>query len=219
MTKIAPSILSADFVNLEQDISQVFASGADWLHVDVMDGLFVPNISIGLPVVAAIKKITSLPLDVHLMIDRPLRYVERFCEAGASLLTVHIEADTEENTRKALSLIRECGATPALCVKPKTPAEAILPFLEQCGMILMMTVEPGFGGQRFMYDLLPKLEAIRGYIDRYQPGCYLEVDGGVNVLTAPLCRQSGANVLVTGSSYFQAPDRAAYVRTLKQEIS
>ena len=218
MVKIAPSILSADFVNLERDITLAAESGADWLHVDVMDGLFVPNISIGLPVVSAIKRVSPLPLDVHLMIERPLRYVERFCKAGADLLTVHVEADTEENTHRALELIRECGAVPSLCIKPKTPAEAVLPFLEQCGMILMMTVEPGFGGQSFMRELLPKLAALRGYIERYQPGCYLEVDGGINEQTALEVRKSGANVLVAGSSYFGAPDRPAFVAALKREM-
>ena len=179
MTKIAPSILSADFVNLERDIRALGPAGADYVHVDVMDGHFVPNISIGLPVVAAIKKISPLPLDVHLMIDRPIRYVERFCQAGADILTIHVEADTEENTRKALELIRAAGVRAAISVKPKTPAEAVLPFLELCSLILVMTVEPGFGGQSFMYDMMPKLHTIRGWIDERNPGCELEVDGGI----------------------------------------
>ena len=147
MVKVAPSILSADFVNLERDIRALSPAGADYVHVDVMDGCFVPNITIGVPVVAAIRRITDLPLDVHLMIDRPLRYVDAFCKAGANLLTVHVEADTEENTLKALKKIRANGVRAAISVKPNTPAEAVLPFLPYCDLILVMTVEPGFGGQ------------------------------------------------------------------------
>ena len=215
MTKIAPSILSADFVNLERDIRALAPAGADYVHVDVMDGNFVPNITIGIPVVAAIKKIAPLPLDVHLMIDRPIRYVERFCKAGPDILTVHVEADSEENTRKALELIRACGVKAAISVKPKTPAEAVLPFLDLCSLILVMTVEPGFGGQSFMADMMPKLKTIRGWIDERNPECELEVDGGVNPQTGKICRDNGANVLVAGSAFFQAPDHTAFVRALK----
>ena len=215
MTKIAPSILSADFVNLERDVRALKPAGADYVHVDVMDGLFVPNITIGIPVVAALRRISELPLDVHLMIDRPLRYVDDFCKAGADLLTLHVEADTEENTRKALLRIRENGVKAAISVKPKTPAEAVLPFLELCDLILVMTVEPGFGGQSFMADMMPKLKQIRAWIDERNPGCELEVDGGVNVQTGRICRDNGANVLVAGSAYFKAKDPAAFVRALK----
>ena len=202
MVKVAPSILSADFVNLERDIRALKETGADYVHVDVMDGLFVPNITIGIPVVAAIRRITDMPLDVHLMIDRPLRYVDDFCKAGSDLLTVHVEADTEGNTLAALKRIRENGVRAAISVKPKTPAEAVLPFLPCCDLILVMTVEPGFGGQSFMQDMMPKLKTIRGYIDAQNPGCELEVDGGVNTETARICRENGANVLVAGSAYF-----------------
>ncbi len=216
MVKVAPSILSADFVNLERDIRALAPAGADYVHVDVMDGIFVPNITIGIPVVAAIRRITALPLDVHLMIDRPLRYVEQFCKAGSDILTVHVEADTAENTLLALKKIRECGVRAALCVKPKTPAEAVLPFLPYCDLILVMTVEPGFGGQAFMADMMPKLRAIRDYIDAQNPACELEVDGGVNRETAKLCRENGANVLVAGSAYFKSPDPAEFVRAVKE---
>ena len=215
MVKVAPSILSADFVNLERDIRALKETGADYVHVDVMDGLFVPNITIGIPVVAAIRRITDLPLDVHLMIDRPLRYVDEFCKAGSDLLTVHVEADTEENTLAALKRIRENGVRAAISVKPKTPAEAVLPFLPYCDLILVMTVEPGFGGQSFMQDMMPKLKTIRGYIDAQNPACELEVDGGVNTETARICRENGANVLVAGSAYFKAADPAAFVRAVK----
>ena len=213
--KVSPSILSADFVNLERDIRALKDEGADYVHVDVMDGNFVPNITLGQPIVAAIRKVTELTLDVHLMIDRPIRYVEQFCKAGADILTIHVEADTEENTRKALEIIKACGVTPAISIKPKTPAEAVLPFLDLCGLILVMTVEPGFGGQSFMADLMPKLQAVRAYIDEKNPGCELEVDGGVNPETAKVCMAHGANVLVAGSAYFKAADRAAFVRSLK----
>ena len=215
MVKVAPSILSADFVNLERDIRALKETGADYVHVDVMDGLFVPNITIGIPVVAAIRRITDMPLDVHLMIDRPLRYVDDFCKAGSDLLTVHVEADTQENTLAALKRIRENGVRAAISVKPKTPAEAVLPFLPYCALILVMTVEPGFGGQSFMQDMMPKLKTIRGYIDAQNPGCELEVDGGVNAETARICRENGANVLVAGSAYFKAADPAAFVRAVK----
>ena len=216
MNKLSPSILSADFVNLERDIRALKTAGADYVHVDVMDGLFVPNISIGIPVVAAIRGITDLPLDVHLMIDRPIRYVERFCKAGADILTVHVEADTEENTRRALEIIRDLGVRPAICVKPKTPAEAVLPFIDLCSLILVMTVEPGFGGQSFMADMMPKVEKIRAYIGEKNPACELEVDGGVNEQTAEVCKAAGANVLVAGSAYFKAADKAAFARSIQK---
>ncbi len=215
MTKVSPSILSADFVNLERDIRALTPAGADYVHVDVMDGIFVPNITIGIPVVAAIRKITELPLDVHLMIDRPLRYVDDFCKAGSDILTVHVEADTEENTLAALKRIRALGVKPAISVKPKTPAEAVLPYLPYCDLILVMTVEPGFGGQAFMEDMMPKLKQIRAYIDAQNPTCELEVDGGINEKTALICRENGANVLVAGSAYFKSTDPAAFVKKVK----
>lgn len=212
MIKVSPSILSADFVNLERDIRALTPAGADYVHVDVMDGIFVPNITIGIPVVAAIRKITDLPLDVHLMIDRPIRYVDEFCKAGSDILTIHIEADTEENTLAALKRIRSLGVKPAISVKPRTPAEAVLPYLPYCDLILVMTVEPGFGGQAFMEDMMPKLKQIRTYIDAQNPTCELEVDGGINEKTALICRENGANVLVAGSAYFKSTDPAAFVK-------
>ena len=216
MIKVSPSILSADFVNLERDIRALTPAGADYVHVDVMDGIFVPNITIGIPVVAAIRRITELPLDVHLMIDRPIRYVDDFCKAGSDILTIHVEADRAENTLAALKRIRENGVKAAISVKPKTPAEAVLPYLPYSDLILVMTVEPGFGGQSFMDDMMPKLKQIRAYIDDQNPACELEVDGGVNEKTAMICRENGANVLVAGSAYFKAPDPAKFVDAVKR---
>lgn len=213
MIKIAPSILSADFANLERDIRRIEA--ADYVHVDVMDGIFVPNITIGIPVVAAIRKVTELPLDVHLMIDRPVRYVEEFCRAGADLVTVHVEADSEENTRKALEMIHGQGKRAGVVVKPKTPAEAVLPFLEMCDIILVMTVEPGFGGQKFMADMMPKLKQIREWIDTKNPACELEVDGGVDPVTCKTVIENGANVLVAGSAVYKAEDIPGRIRELR----
>ena len=215
MAKVAPSILSADFVNLERDIHYIQECGADYVHIDVMDGIFVPNISIGIPVVAAIRKITDLPLDVHLMIDRPLRYVEKFCDAGADIVTIHTEADTEENNLEALRRIRAKGVRAAVSIKPGTPAQAIDPYMDQMDMILVMTVEPGFGGQKFMADMMPKVRALRKIIDVRCPGVELEVDGGVNPETAKTCTEAGANVLVAGSAVFGAKDPAAVIQGMK----
>ena len=215
MAKIAPSILSADFANLERDIHNIAQNGADWVHVDVMDGIFVPNISIGIPVVKALRPVTKLPLDVHLMIDRPIRYVEDFVKAGADWLTIHVEADQPQNTLEALDKIRTLGCKAALSLKPKTPAEAAIPYLEKCDMILVMTVEPGFGGQKFMADMMPKIRRLRQLLDEVNPGCIIEVDGGVDGTTHTVCKESGAEVLVAGSAYFKAADRAAFVKTVQ----
>ena len=213
MIKIAPSILSADFANLERDIRRI--DTADYVHVDVMDGLFVPNITIGIPVVKAIRPTTTLPLDVHLMIERPVRYVEQFCDAGADIVTCHVEADSEENTREALQKIHAKGKRAGVVIKPKTPAEAALPFLEQCDLILVMTVEPGFGGQKFMADMMPKVEALRAWINEKNPACELEVDGGVDTVTCKTCIAAGANVLVAGSAVYHAEDIPARIRDLR----
>ncbi len=213
MIKIAPSILSADFANLERDIRRI--ESADYVHVDVMDGLFVPNITIGIPVVKSIRPTTALPLDVHLMIDRPVRYVEAFCQAGADIVTVHVEADTEENTGKALELIRSQGKRPGVVIKPGTPAEAVLPFLDKCAMVLVMTVEPGFGGQAFMPDMMDKVRAIRGWIHSRGLDCELEVDGGIDPVTAPVAVAAGANVLVAGSAVYKAADIPGRIRELR----
>lgn len=216
MTKLSPSILAADFVNLERDIRDVAANGADWVHVDVMDGQFVPNISIGLPVVEAIRRVSELPLDVHLMIEKPGRYVERFVKAGADWLTIHVEADQPQNILEALDAIHALGCKAAISLKPKTPAEAAIPYLEKCDMILVMTVEPGFGGQKFMADQMEKIRTLRNMLDTVNPRCHIEVDGGVDGETGKLCKQAGADVLVAGSAYFKAADRKAFVKQMQE---
>ena len=216
MAFIAPSILAADFANLQQATDLIAASGGDLVHVDVMDGHFVPNISIGIPVVASLRRVTRLPLDVHLMIDRPGRYVEDFCKAGADYLTVHVEADTPDAIHDALEHTARLGVKPAISLKPATPPEAVFPFLEKCAMVLVMTVEPGFGGQAFMEDMMPKLSALRDRLAQVNPGCLLEVDGGIDRRTAPICKAAGANVLVTGSAFFRAEDKPDFVRAVQK---
>ena len=213
MIKIAPSILSADFANLERDIRRI--SAADYVHVDVMDGCFVPNISIGIPVVKAIRPTTALPLDVHLMIVEPVRYVEQFCDAGADLVTVHVESDTEENIHAAIDKIHARGKRAGVVLKPGTPAGAALPYLEKVELILVMTVEPGFGGQRFKADMLEKVAALRKLIDARNPACELEVDGGVGPDTYRACIEAGANVLVAGSAVYGAADIPARIAELR----
>lgn len=214
MVKIAPSILSADFCSLGRDIDAV--ASADWLHVDVMDGLFVPNISIGVPVVKSIRTHTDMFLDVHLMIERPGRYVSAFAKAGADLLSLHLESDTPENLHAALDEMDELGVKKGVVLKPATPAEAALPYLKRgLDLVLVMTVEPGFGGQAFMADQLPKVSALKNYVNQYCPSCLVEVDGGVNAETAGLCRDAGADVLVAGSAIYGADDVPAAIAALR----
>ena len=215
MAILSPSILAADFANLERDIHDIEANNADWIHVDVMDGIFVPNISIGIPVVKALRPVTDLPLDVHLMIDRPIRYVEEFVKAGADYLTIHVEADQPQNTLEALDKIRALGCKAGIVLKPRTPVEAAIPYLEKCDMILVMTVEPGFGGQKFMADMMPKVAQLKEWMEDINPECLIEVDGGVDANTCAVCKENGANVLVAGSAYFKAADRAAFVKTIQ----
>ena len=199
--KIAPSILSADFVRLADEVEEIKAGGADYVHVDVMDGLFVPNITIGIPVVKSLRKATDMFLDVHLMIDRPHRYVGKFCEP--------------QDILAALDEIKAKGKLAALAIKPKTPGSVILPYLDKLDMVLVMTVEPGFGGQSFMADMLPKIRGISALIKEYRPACELEVDGGIDDGTAPLVVDAGANVLVAGSAVFGKPDRAAAIAGIR----
>lgn len=213
MIKIAPSILSADFGHLARDIQRV--SSADYLHVDVMDGAFVPNISLGIPVVQSIRKCTDMFLDVHLMVDKPVRYVEAFAKAGADLLSVHLEADHPTRIAEALKLMDQCGVKKAVALRPITSAKAILPYIEQLDMVLVMTVEPGFGGQAFMESQLDTIREVRAIIDRYNPACELEVDGGIAPNTAPLVVEAGANVLVAGSAVYGKEDIPAAIQALR----
>ena len=216
MAILSPSILSGDFAYLGRDVQNIAENGGRWVHVDVMDGNFVPNITIGIPTVKALRRVTDLVLDVHLMINRPIRYVEEFCKAGADYLTIHVEADTQEKTLAALKKIAALGVKPAICLKPGTPAEAAKPYLDKVAMILVMTVEPGFGGQSFMYDMMPKLRSLRQMLDQVNPACLLEVDGGVDKNTAQVCKENGAEVLVAGSAYFNAPERKAFIKLIEQ---
>ena len=216
MAILSPSILSADYMHFHADMDETKRNGAKWLHVDIMDGHFVPNMSFGYAWVKSMRKITDLVLDVHLMIDTPIKYAEEFCKAGADYLTIHVEADTPENIEKTLELIRSHGVKPGIVVKPNTPAEAIEKYLPMVDLVLVMTVEPGFGGQKFMEHMMPKLKQLRAMLDKVNPDCHLEVDGGVDLNTAEICKANGADVLVAGSAFYGAADRTAFVAQIEK---
>ena len=213
MIKISPSILSADFTKLGEDIESI--KTADYLHFDVMDGVFVPNISVGVPVLQSVRKFTDMVLDVHLMITKPHKYVKIFADAGADIIVFHVEADEPQDIFEAIKTVKDCGKKVGLSLKPKTPAEAIIPYLHLLDMVLVMTVEPGFSGQSFMADMMPKVSAIRKMITDNGYECDVEVDGGVNPETAKVCIEAGANVLVAGSDVFKQADRAARIEVLR----
>ena len=214
MIKISPSILSADFANLGQEARDMDAAGVEMLHIDVMDGHFVPNISYGAPVYKMIRKDFSRIFDVHLMISEPLKYVEDFANAGADMITFHVECDSD--IQATIDKIKACGKQVGLVLKPKTPASALKPYLDQLDMVLVMTVEPGFGGQSFMYDMMPKVKEIHEMITATGKDIDLEVDGGVNAETAKICVENGANVLVAGSYLFKQKGKyAEAVATLR----
>lgn len=211
MIKLAPSILTADFSNLGEEINKIYKSGAHYVHIDVMDGQFVPNISIGLPVVQSIRKSTSMTLDVHLMINNPLRYIEDFANAGADIINFHIES--EDNCDEVIDKIIECGKIPAITLKPKTHISEVFKYLDRVKMVLIMTVEPGFGGQKFMFDMMSKITELEKYRFDKSLDFEIEVDGGINFDTAKIAIDSGANVLVVGSGIYN--DNGADVNTKK----
>ena len=200
--KISPSILAADYASLKEDIEKVNKGGADMLHVDVMDGHFVPNISIGPPVVKSIRKATDMFLDCHLMISEPYDYIDSFAKAGADLISFHVESNSD--VEKTIEKIKSAGVIPALVIKPKTPAEEVFPYLNKVAMVLVMTVEPGFGGQSFMSDMMEKVSKIRAKANEVNPELMIQVDGGVDKNTAKICIDAGADVLVSGSYIFGA---------------
>lgn len=206
--KIAPSVLAADYANLETELKK--CSDAHYIHLDVMDGHFVPNISIGAPVIKAIRAVTKAPFDVHLMISHPLKYVEDFADAGADIICFHIES--ESDTQETIDKIIASGCKAAVALKPKTPASAVMPYIDKLSMVLVMTVEPGFGGQSFMADMMPKIEEIR----KAAPDIDIEVDGGINAETIKTAAAAGANVFVAGSAVFKSEDPKKTIETLKE---
>jgi ribulose-phosphate 3-epimerase len=217
MKKLSASILSADFGRLAEEVKAVEQAGTDWIHVDVMDGHFVPNITIGPDVVRAIRKTTTLPLDVHLMIEKPERYLREFAEAGADWLGVHVEVSP--HLHRTLQSIRELGAHPVVTLNPATPLCTIEPVLPEVDMVLLMTVNPGFGGQKFIGSVLPKIRECREMIDRLQLPVLLEVDGGVNEDTAEELAAAGVDVFVAGSAVFGGGDYVKNIRILRAKMA
>ena len=210
--KIAPSILGCDFARLKEETDSV--AGSDYLHVDVMDGMFVPNISIGIPVVESLSRATDIPLDVHLMITKPERYAERFVKAGASILTIHIEAT--DKAHECLKQIKALGAVPAISIKPGTPAQAAFEYLDEVGMVLVMTVEPGFGGQKLIPECLDKASVLKEQICRRGLDVMIEADGGITPENIALVRRSGVDMAVVGSAVFNAKDRRSVIEQLRR---
>ncbi len=207
--KVSPSMLASDYSRLADELKKCENGGADLIHLDVMDGHFVPNISIGAPVIKAMKRVCEVPFDIHLMISEPLKYIEDFVDAGADIISFHVECDSDVS--ETIDKILSCGCKAALAVKPNTPIETVYPYLDRLSMVLVMTVEPGFGGQSFMEGVMPKITELR----RKCPELDIQVDGGINTQTVKIAREAGANVFVAGSAVFKSDDPARTIQELK----
>lgn len=212
--KVAPSLLSCDFAKMGEEIIRIDKAGADLIHLDVMDGHFVPNLTIGPGIIKALRPYTKLPFDVHLMISHPQSYIDAFADAGADIITFHVEA--EDDIESTIESIRSRGILPGLVIKPKTPAEAVFPYLDKLYMVLVMTVEPGFGGQSFMADMMPKVEKLKAEIKRRGLDVLIEADGGISAATAPQCADAGVDISVSGTGVFKAADAAAAIKEIAQ---
>ena len=214
MIKVSPSVLSADFSRLGQEVLDIEKAGADMVHLDVMDGAFVTNLSFGMPIIQSLRKCSDITFDVHLMIDKPERYVERFISAGADIVTFHLEATDKAD--EILNTIKEKGKLAAISVKPKTPIEAVYPYLDKCDMVLVMTVEPGYGGQALIPETLDKVRTLKEYVKNKNINIDIQVDGGITVDNAKDAVEAGANILVAGSAVFGAADRRLAIEKMKQ---